>query len=116
MAKGSLGFPTLITALCVAHRVEVNPTAKIRPAIGLEFIMHNCTEEQAPQAGDALDHHSPIHQPSSSSPSSMEALMLEQMNQMQLEQRAIWEHMQMQQSATHRGRMHLHQVAYQNGS
>jgi len=75
-----LGFLDLITALCAAHRVEVNPIVKIRLAIDKKFIQHNCTNTkvQPPQAGGAPFHHSPIHQlvPSSSS---MEALMLEQM-------------------------------------
>ena len=92
--KGSLGFPTLITALCVAHGVKVNPKIKIRPSIDQKFIVHNCTitEEQPLQTGDAPVHHSLIHQPGSSS--SMEALMLEEMSglcttieRMQLDQR-----------------------------
>ena len=32
-AKGSLGFPTLITTLCASQWVAMNPTIKIRPAI-----------------------------------------------------------------------------------
>jgi len=74
------------------QRSKVNPTTKIRLAIDLKFIVHNCTntDEQAPQANDALVHHLPIHYLGSSSSSPMEALMLEQMKQMQLEQRTTW--------------------------
>jgi len=41
-AKGSLGFPTLITALCASQGVAVNPTIKIRPTIDKKFIDQNC--------------------------------------------------------------------------
>ena len=55
--------------------------------------MNNCTyiEEQAPQDGDVSIHHSPIHHLYSSS-SFKEDKILEQM---QKEQRATWEHIQM---------------------
>ena len=36
------------------------------------------------------------------------------MKYMQLDQRAIWEHIQMQQSASHRGITHMHQATYHN--
>jgi len=39
-AKGSLGFPPLITTLCVAHGVEVDPTVKIRPTIDAWYIQY----------------------------------------------------------------------------
>jgi len=83
----------------------VNPTTKIRPPIDMKFTVNNgtATEEQAPQAGDIPLHHSPIYHLGSSS-SSREDRMLEQM---QLKKRAIWEHIQMQQSETHRGMMHI---------
>ncbi|ESW26478.1 hypothetical protein PHAVU_003G122800 [Phaseolus vulgaris] len=41
-AKGSLGFPTLITTLCASQEVAMNPTIKIRPAIDKKFIDQNC--------------------------------------------------------------------------
>jgi len=114
-ANGFLGFPALIIILCAVHGVEVNSSIKIKPPIDLKFIVNNCnaTEEQAPEAGDVPIHHSPIHHPGSSS-SSREDRILEQMQKMQLEQRATWEHIQMQESANHRGIVRLQQDIYQN--
>ena len=49
-AKGSLGFPALITALCASHGVEVNPTLKIRPTIDARYILQFCANsEENPQ-------------------------------------------------------------------
>ena len=39
---------------------------------------------------------------------------MEQLQQMQLEQRATWKHIQMQESVNHRGIMRLQQYIYQN--
>jgi len=109
-----LGFPALITTLCATHGVGANPSTKITPPIYLKFIVNNCiaTWEQALQAGDVVIHHSPIHHLDSSS-SFREDRILEQMQHMLLEQRATWEHIQMQKSANHRGIKHFHQAAYQ---
>jgi len=62
----------------------------------MKFIVNNCTviEEEAPQVGDVPIHHSPIHHPGSSS-SSKKDRILEQLQRMQLEQRATWEDLQM---------------------
>jgi len=91
--KGSSGFPTLIIALCATHGVEVNPYVKITPPIDLKFIINNCTaaKEQAPQAGDVPIYHSPIHHPESSATFREDRIL----EQMQLEQRPTWEHIQM---------------------
>ena len=39
----ALGFPSLITTLCAANGVEVNPQVKIRPPIDTRFITKHCT-------------------------------------------------------------------------
>jgi len=39
---------------------------------------------------------------------------MEQLQQMQLEQRATWEHIQMHENANHRGIVRLQQDIYQN--
>jgi len=36
--RGTLGFPTLITALCESQGVFVNPKVKIRSLIDVKFI------------------------------------------------------------------------------
>ena len=58
--KGFLGFPTLITALCASHAVEVNPTLKIRPTIDARYILQFCVNpEENPQ--EAQQPPSPPH-------------------------------------------------------
>jgi len=52
-AKGALGFPALITALCQDQGVEVELTKKIRPSITKRFIEHFCTHlEDLEQPGE----------------------------------------------------------------
>jgi len=59
-AKGSLGFPALITSLCASHGVEVNPTLKIRPTIDARYIQQFCVNsEENPQ--EAQQPPSPPH-------------------------------------------------------
>jgi len=45
-AKGALGFPALIIALCQDQRVKVELTKKIRPLITKRFIEHFCTHQR----------------------------------------------------------------------
>ena len=44
--KGTLGFPTLITALCVNQGVFVESKMKIWSLIDLKFIEHHCTNPE----------------------------------------------------------------------
>jgi len=42
--KKVLGFHSLVTSLCSAKRIQINPFATIRPSIDNKFIYKNCTK------------------------------------------------------------------------
>jgi hypothetical protein len=45
IAKASLGFPSLITAICIRARVpNMNPTPPIEPPMDKAYIRNHCTE------------------------------------------------------------------------
>jgi len=103
-AKGSLGFPTLITALCESQGVAVNPKIKIRPAIDKKFIDQNGINlEETHQQPHPL--HPAQH---SATPITMEHIM-EYI-------RASTEHIQLQNASNHKGILYIQQGLYHGSS
>jgi len=103
-AKGSLGFPTLITTLCESQGVAVNPTIKIRPAIDKKFIDHNCINlEEAHQQP-----HPPHPAQHSATPITMEHIM-EYI-------RASTEHIKLKNASNHKGILYIQQGLYHGSS
>ena len=103
-AKGSLGFPALITALCESQGVAVNPKIKIRPAIDKKFIDQNGINlEETHQQPHPL--HPAQH---SATPITMEHIMDYI--------RASTEHIQLQNASNHKGILYIQQGLYHASS
>jgi len=122
-AKGALGFPALITALCQDQGVEVELTEKIRPSITKRFIEHFCTHpEDLEQPGEPQLEQQVEDQPAKDQPAmeeqqtgptqqpqlNMNNELLEQMRYLRLRM----EHTHQQNASIHRGQLHLQEYLY----
>ena len=112
-AKGSLGFPTLITTLCESQGVAKNPTIKIRPAIDKKFSDQNCINLEEAHQQPHPPH--PADQPSTV-PSTQHSTTPITMEHIMEYIRASTEHIQLQNASNHKGILYIQQGLYHASS
>ena len=112
-AKGSLGFPALIIALCESQGVAVNPTIKIRPAIDKKFIDQDCINLEEAHQQPHPPH--PADQPSTV-PSAQHSATPITMEHIMEYIRASTEHIQQQNASNHKGILYIQQGLYHASS
>ena len=117
-AKGALGFPALIIALCQDQGVEVELTEKIRPSITKRFIEHFCThpedleQPEEPQLDQQVEDQ-PVMEEQQTRPTQQPQLnmnneLLEHMRYLRLQM----EHTHQQNASIHKGQLHLQKYLY----
>ena len=107
-AKGSFGFPALITALCAEHGVEVDPSEKIKPPMDARYIRQFCVnpaenpqaQQQPPSPPHVADEQLMFYDKLSAIEASLQNLQLRQ------------DHMMLQHSTTYKGIMYLEEGLY----
>ena len=107
-AKGSFGFPALITALCAEHGVEVDPSEKIKLPMDARYIRQFCVnpaenpqaQQQPPSPPHVAEEQSMFYDKLSAIEASLQNLQLRQ------------DHMMLQHSTTYKGIMYLEEGLY----
>jgi len=115
-AKGSLGFPTLITTLCASQGVAVNPTIKTRPAIDKKFIDQNCISLEEAHQQPHPPHSTHVEDQPSTVPSKQHSATPITMEHIMEYNRASTEHIQLQNASNHKGILYIQQGLYHGSS
>jgi len=115
-AKVSLGFPTLITALCASQGVVVNPTIKIRPTIDKKFIDQSCINLEEAHQQPHPPHPANVEDQPSAVPSEQHSATPITMEHIMEYIRASTEHIQLQNASNHKGILYIQQGLYHGSS
>jgi len=115
-AKGSLGFPTLITALCESQGVAVNPTIKIRPTIDKKITDQNCINLEEAHQQPHPPHPSHVEDQPSTVLSEQHSPTTITMEHIMEYIRASTEHIHLQNASNHKGILYIQQGLYHGSS